>query len=69
MKERVSFVKEFISKSPYFLRTKEYEETARQKNWKPETPEHLKILKDTFASLEIPPRRIMNMHSLKWLKN
>lgn len=55
MKERVSFVKEFISKSPYFFEApKEYEETAVQKNWKPETPEQLQILRNAFASLENP---------------
>ncbi|MBA4406025.1 glutamate--tRNA ligase [bacterium] len=55
MKERVSFVKEFISKSPYFFEApKEYEGTAVQKNWKPETPEQLQILRNAFASLENP---------------
>jgi glutamyl-tRNA synthetase len=55
MKERVSFVKEFISKSPYFFEApKEYEEAAVTKNWKPGTPDQLKKLRDAFALLNKP---------------
>lgn len=57
MKERVAFVKEYLSKSPYFFEPpKEYEESAVQKNWKPETPGHLKKLYDAF-SLPINPTK------------
>ncbi|MEW6702048.1 MAG: glutamate--tRNA ligase [Bacteroidota bacterium] len=57
MKERVSFVKEFLTKSPYFFEApKEYEETAVIKNWKPETPEQLKKLCDAIALLSSPSK-------------
>ncbi len=57
MKERVSFVKEYLTKSPYFFEApKEYEETAIQKNWNPETPVQLNKLLDAFALLENPTK-------------
>ncbi|MGK9476141.1 glutamate--tRNA ligase [Melioribacter sp. OK-6-Me] len=57
MKERVSFVNEFITKSPYFFETpSSYEEKAIEKNWKAETPEQLKKLRDKFALLENPSK-------------
>ncbi|MFA7418568.1 MAG: glutamate--tRNA ligase [Melioribacteraceae bacterium] len=57
MKERVSFVKEYLSKSPYFfVAPKEYEEASRLKNWKPETPEQLTVLKNKFAELSNPAK-------------
>jgi len=57
MKERVSFVKEYLTKSPYFFEApKEYEEAAVQKNWKPETSELLKKLHDTFELLVNPTK-------------
>ncbi len=57
MKERVSFVKEFLTKSPFFFEAPtEYEESAVQKNWKDETPEQLKKLSDAFAILENPTK-------------
>jgi glutamyl-tRNA synthetase len=57
MKERVSFVKEYLTKSPYFFEApKEYEETAVQKNWNSETAEQLKKLLDAFALLENPTK-------------
>ncbi|MCX6167926.1 MAG: glutamate--tRNA ligase [Ignavibacteriales bacterium] len=55
MKERVSFVKEYLAKSPYFFEPpKEFEETAVQKNWKQETPAQLKRLLDEFSTLVNP---------------
>jgi glutamyl-tRNA synthetase len=52
MKERVSFVKEFIDTCTYFYEAPtEYEQKSVEKNWKPETPEHLNKLKDEFSSL------------------
>ena len=57
MKERVSFVKEYLTKSPYFFTAPtEYEEASRLKNWKPETPEHMIILKNAFANLNNPAK-------------
>jgi glutamyl-tRNA synthetase len=49
MKERVSFVNEFLSKSPYFFDSpSDYEQNAISKNWKEETPNHLKKLAQAF---------------------
>jgi len=57
MKERVSFVHEFIDKCRYFYETpKEYEQKAIEKNWKPETPEQMKKLKDAFSLLQNPTK-------------
>jgi glutamyl-tRNA synthetase len=57
MKERVSFIKEFLTKSPYFFKAPaEYEETAKQKNWTQETPEQLKKLRDAFSVLTGPAK-------------
>jgi glutamyl-tRNA synthetase len=57
MKERVSFIHEYITKSPYFFEAPiEYEETAKQKSWKPETPEQLKKLREAFSLLKNPAK-------------
>ncbi|HOJ08347.1 MAG: glutamate--tRNA ligase [Ignavibacteriota bacterium] len=57
MKERVSFVKEFIDNCTYFYETpKEYEQKSIDKNWKPDTPDHLKKLKSEFANLINPAK-------------
>lgn len=57
MKERVSFVKEYLTKSPYFFEAPtEYEETSKLKNWKTETPDQLKILRNRFAELISPTK-------------
>jgi len=57
MKERVSFVKEYLTKSPYFFTAPtEYEEASRLKNWKPETPEQLKALRNKFSELNNPSK-------------
>ncbi len=57
MKERVSFIHEFLSKSPYlFEAPKEYEQAAIAKGWKPETPEELKKLCSAFSNLENPSK-------------
>ncbi|MCL5029404.1 MAG: glutamate--tRNA ligase [Bacteroidetes bacterium] len=55
MKERVSFVHEYLSKSPYFFEApKEYEQSSIAKNWKEETPGQLKKLSDAFEKLNNP---------------
>ena len=57
MKERVSFVKEFIDTCTYFYEVpSEYEQKSVEKNWNPETPEHLNKLKEEFASLNNPTK-------------
>lgn len=65
MKERVSFVHEYLTKSPYYFEMpSEYEEAARLKNWKAETPEQIGKLRDAFASLENPAKEDYE-HTLK----
>ena len=57
MKERVSFVHEFVDNCKYFYEPpKEYEQKAVEKNWKPETPEQLRKLSDEFAKLNNPTK-------------
>jgi len=57
MHERIDFVHEILTKSYYFFeRPTSYEEKAIQKNWKPETVEHLKLLIDEFDKLENPTK-------------
>jgi glutamyl-tRNA synthetase len=57
MKERVSFIKEFIDTCNYFYEAPtQYEQKSIEKNWKPETPEHLNKLKEEFASLNNPAK-------------
>jgi glutamyl-tRNA synthetase len=55
MKERVSFIQDYLTKSPYFFEApKEYDESAITKNWKTETPEYLRKLKDKFSQFSNP---------------
>jgi glutamyl-tRNA synthetase len=57
MKERVSFVKEFITACPYFYKQPdEYEQKSVEKNWKPETSSQMKILNQTFSKLNNPSK-------------
>ena len=64
MRERVSFVKEFIDTCTYFFEAPtEYEQKSVEKNWKPETAEHLNKLKEEFASLINPTKEDFE-HSL-----
>jgi len=58
MKERVSFVKEYIEKSPYFfLPVTTYDEASREKNWKPETAGQLTRLAGEFEKLGDVPAK------------
>ncbi len=58
MKERVSFVGEFITKCPYFYEPPvEYDAAAVAKNWKPETAEHLRKLAGAFGMLAGEPSK------------
>ena len=55
MKERVSFIKEFIDTCTYFYEAPtEYEQKSVEKNWKPETPHQLNKLKEEFSTLNNP---------------
>ncbi|HEX2867813.1 MAG TPA: glutamate--tRNA ligase [Ignavibacteriales bacterium] len=57
MKERVSFVKEYLEKSPYFFEKPEsYEENAVKKSWKENTPELLSKLVEAFERLNHPTK-------------
>jgi glutamyl-tRNA synthetase len=57
MKERVSFVKEFIDNCLYFYEAPtEYEQKSIEKNWKAETPTQLTKLKEEFIALNNPAR-------------
>lgn len=57
MKERVSFVHEFITSCMYFYGAPtEYELKALEKSWKDDTPASLKKLSDEFSLLENPKK-------------
>jgi len=57
MKERVSFIKEFITTCQYFYTSPvEYEQKSVEKNWNPETARQMKHLKDRFADLIAPQK-------------
>jgi len=57
MRERVTFVRDFIEKSPYFFRPPDqYEPDIVKKRWKEQTPAHLRELLNEFAPLESPKK-------------
>jgi glutamyl-tRNA synthetase len=57
MKERVSFVKEFIDTCTYFYEAPaDYEQKSIEKNWKAETPTQLTKLKEEFIGLNNPKK-------------
>lgn len=57
MKERVSFVKDYLTNSTYFFEApKSYDENSKLKNWKEETPAQMKALYDSFAKLNSPSK-------------
>jgi len=57
MKERVSFVKEYLTKSPYFFFAPEtYEEQNLKKRWKDASAELLNKLKERFEQLDNPSK-------------
>ena len=57
MKERVSFVKEYLTKSPYFFKAPEvYEEQNLKKRWKEDSKELLIKLKKSFEEIENPTK-------------
>ncbi len=57
MRERVSFPKEFVEKSPYFFHAPEqYDPDVVKKRWTPDAPARLKRLADEFSRLERPQK-------------
>jgi len=57
MKERVSFVNEFITNCQYFYTAPmEYEQKSIEKNWNSETPNILRKIRDAFANLQNPTK-------------
>ncbi|NOX18682.1 MAG: glutamate--tRNA ligase, partial [Chlorobi bacterium] len=67
MRERVSFVKEFIYNCKYFYeRPTEYDEKTVKKRWKEDSPKFLKALAERFEKLENPTKEDFE-HTLKSL--
>ena len=57
MRERVSFIKDYIEKSPYFFQApKEYDPVVEKKRWKSKSPEYLKELAAEFSKLDNPQK-------------
>lgn len=57
MRERVTFVKDFVEKSPYFFHPPvQYDPSVVKKRWKLKTPEQLKRLIEEFSRLENPQK-------------
>jgi glutamyl-tRNA synthetase len=55
MKERVSFIKDYLEKAFYFFEEPvNYDEKMVLKNWGRDTPEHLKLLAENFNKLTNP---------------
>lgn len=57
MRERVTFVRDFIEKSFYFFQPpKQYDSAVTKKRWNEHSPEYLKALVDEIARLENPQK-------------
>lgn len=57
MRERVTFIPDFVEKSPYFFEAPgHYEESIVEKRWKAHTRDHMKRLAEEFSKLENPSR-------------
>ena len=57
MRERVTFIKDIIEKSPYFFESpKEYDPADVKKRWKPESSMYLKKLAEQFGALDVPTK-------------
>ena len=53
MKPRVSFIKEFITKCPYFFKAPvDYDKNVIKKRWKEDTPEQLIMLRDNIGKID-----------------
>ena len=58
MRERVTFVKDFVEKSSYFFQPPtQYDQDVVKKRWKKETPAQLKSLIGEFSRLENPQKQ------------
>ncbi|MBI1806345.1 MAG: glutamate--tRNA ligase [Ignavibacteria bacterium] len=58
MRERVSFVNDFIEKGSYFFEPpNEYDQEVVRKRWKAETPSQLKQLAEEFSKLTSPTKQ------------
>jgi glutamyl-tRNA synthetase len=57
MRERASFVKDFVEKCPYFYQAPDqYDPDVVKKRWKPESSGQLRTLGDKFAGLSSPTK-------------
>ncbi|MBI9072093.1 MAG: glutamate--tRNA ligase [Melioribacteraceae bacterium] len=57
MKERVSFVKDYIDSCTYFYEDPtEYDETVIKKRWKEKSPEYLEKYKERISTIENPTK-------------
>ncbi len=57
MRERVTFVKDFVEKSPYFFQAPEtYDDGVVKKRWKQQSPECLRKLATEFSKLVNPQK-------------
>jgi glutamyl-tRNA synthetase len=57
MRERVTFVKDFLEKSPYFFEPPaQYEEEVVKKRWKPESGKYLQKLAEELSKLGNPQK-------------
>jgi glutamyl-tRNA synthetase len=57
MRDRVTFVKNFVEKSPYFFQPPvHYDEDVVKKRWRHDTPRHMQGLVEEFSRLENPQR-------------
>jgi len=55
MRERATFVKDFVEKSPYFFASpREYDQEIVRKRWKAETPAQLRNVVEVFSELTNP---------------
>ncbi|MCX6142824.1 MAG: glutamate--tRNA ligase [Ignavibacteriales bacterium] len=55
MRERATFIKDLVEKSPYFFeRPTQYDQDVVKKRWKPETGSQMKRLLEEFAQLQNP---------------
>ncbi len=57
MRERVTFVRDFLEKSPYFFEAPSvYDPVMVKKHWHEDTPDHLRHLTQEFLKLEHPSK-------------
>ncbi len=57
MRDRVTFVKDFVEKSPYFFEAPtQYDPEVVKKRWKPESPGQLSVLISKFSALRDPKK-------------